>query len=165
VNRCLTERRLVHLQAGMGDPSERAHVDECPACAGRLDALTRDLEVLTEVLARGPLPHTRPMRSVRRWFPAAAGAGALAVAALLWMEVAGWRVVGYVPPAMRPEEAGAMLTEISRALFSIRGYSAEETADEDTTVCDGADWLITARCTPTQLAHAGLATPASEELR
>jgi hypothetical protein len=165
MSRCLTERRLVHLQAGLGAPREQAHVDACLACAGRLDALTRDLDVVTQVLARGPMPHPRPMPSFRRWVPAAAGAGLLALAALLWVEVAVWRAVTYVPLSMRPEEARAMLTEVSLALFSTSGYSAEEASDEDTSVCDGADWLVTAGCTPAQLAQAGLASPASEELR
>lgn len=165
MSRCLTERRLVHLQSGLGEPREQAHVDACPACATRLDALTRDLDVLTEVLARGPMPHTRPMPSVRRWLPAAAGAGALALAALLWVEVAVWHAITYVPPAMRPEDASALLTEVSLALFSVSGYSAEHTADEDTNLCEGADWLVTAGCTPTRLADAGLASPAREELR
>jgi len=171
MSRCLTERRLVHLQAGLGNPGEQAHVDACPACAGRLDALTRDLDVLTRVLARGPQPHIRPAPSFRHWIPAAAGAGALALAALLWVEVAVWRAATYVPPSMRPEEASAMLTEVSLALFSLRGYTpapaqaAEEAADEDTNICDGADWLVTAGCTPAQLAHAGLASPPGEEPR
>ncbi len=167
MSRCLTERRLVHLQMSPGDPGAQAHVDGCPVCAARLDALTRDLDVLTGVLVRGPIPHARPLPSFRRWIPAA-GAGALALAALLWVEVAVWRAVTYVPPSMRPQEASAMLTEVSLALFSIRGFSAEteeEAADDDTSVCGGADWLVTAGCTPARLAHAGLARPASEELR
>lgn len=171
MSRCLTERRLVHLQAGLSDPGEQAHVDGCPACAGRLDALTRDLDVLTDVLARGPMPHPRPRPSFRRWAPAIAGTGALALAALLWVEVAVWRTVTYVPPSMRPEEASAMLTEVSLALFSVRGYTpvrieaAEEAADGDMNVCDGADWLVATSCTPARLAHAGLVSPADEELR
>ena len=168
MSRCLTERRLVHLEAGLGDLGEQAHVAGCPACAGRLDALTRDLDVLTGVLARGPIPHARPLPSFRRWTPAAAGTGALALAALLWVEVAVWRAVTYVPPSMRPEEASAMLTEVSLAIFSMNGYSvkaAEDAVDEGTNVCDGADWLITPSCTPGRLAHAGLASPGNEELR
>jgi hypothetical protein len=163
MSRCLTERRLVHLQAGLGDPRQRAHVEACPACAGRLDALTRDLDVLTDVLACGPMPRTRSMPSVRRWVPAAAGA--LALAALVWVEVAVWRAFTYVPPSMGPAEASAMLTEVSLVLFSISGHPAEQAADEDAKICEGADWLVTASCTPMQLAQAGLASPASEELR
>lgn len=162
MSRCLTERRLVHLQAELGDPGEQAHVDGCPACAGRFEALTRDLDVLTGVLARGPMPHPRPQPSFRRWAPAVAGTGALALAALLWVEVAVWRAVTYVPPSMRPEEASAMLTEVSLALFSLNGYSVA--AEEDTNVCDGADWLVTTSCTPARLAHAGIVS-ADEELR
>lgn len=171
MSRCLSERRLVHLQAGFGDPSEGAHVEACPACAERLDALTSDLDVLTEVLAREPIPHTRPIPSMRRWLPAAAGAGALAFAALLWVEVVAWRAITYVPPSMRAEEASAMLTEVSLALFSLRGYApvpaeaSTEPADEDTSVCDGADWLITAGCTPALLAHAEPVHPTGEESR
>jgi hypothetical protein len=171
MSRCLSERRLLNLQAGFGDPREQAHAEACPACAGRLDALTCDLDVLTEVLARGPMPHTRPMPSFRRWLPAAAGAGALGLAALLWVEVTVWRAVTYVPPSMRPEEASAMLTEVSLALFSLRGYApvpaeaSGEPADEDMRVCEGADWLVTAGCTPALLAHAGRVRPAVEESR
>lgn len=171
MSRCLTDRRLVHLKSGFGEPLERAHVEACPACAGRLDALTQDLAVVTQVLTRGPMPHPRPMPSFRRWLPAAAGAGALALASLVWIEVAVWRAVTYVPPSMRPEEASAMLTEVSLALFSLRGYTpapdkaSEESADEDTTVCDGADWLVAAGCTPAVLARAGTVRPAGEEPR
>ena len=169
MSRCLTDRRLVHLQADLGDARAHAHVEACPACAGRLDALTRDLDVVTAVLARGPVPHTRPVPSVRHWLPAAAGAGGLALAALLWVEVTVWRAITYVPPSMRPEEASAMLTEVSLALFSLRGYApapaeaAEDPADEDTNVCDGADWLVTAGCTPALLAHAEPVRWAGEE--
>lgn len=73
MSRCLSERRLVHLQAGFGDPSEGAHVEACPACAERLDALTSDLDVLTQVLAREPIPHTGPIPSTRRRPPRCSG--------------------------------------------------------------------------------------------
>ena len=125
------------------------------------------LTVITRALD-GPAPRPRPAPAFRRWIPAAALATATALAALLWVEVAVWRAVTYVPPSMRPEEASAMLTEVSLALFSMNGYSVEapeDAADEGTNVCDGADWLVTTSCTPARLAHAGLVSPADEELR
>ena len=157
MSRCLPDRSLTQLQAGLGSDAEHAHVESCPGCAKRLRALARDLAVITRVLATTAEPPTRTVRTARRWLPAAVGASALAVAALLWVEGAVWRAVTFVPPTMRAEEAAAILTEVSAALFSIPGYTtARAEADELVTgleseedaesECDGPDWLVTPGC-------------------
>ena len=107
----------------------------------------------------GPMPHTRPVPSFRRWIPAAAGAGALALAALLWVEVAVWRAVTDVPPSMRPEEASAMLTEVSLALFSLRGYTPAPVEAAEDRGRRGHDRLRRSRLARHRRLHAGPAGP------
>ncbi|MBI2197636.1 MAG: hypothetical protein HYU42_03415 [Candidatus Rokubacteria bacterium] len=162
MTRCLPDKSLTQVQAGLGSEAEHAHVQSCPGCAQRLSALARDLAVISRVLATTAEPATRTVRTARRWLPAAVGASALAVAALLWIEVAVWRAMTFVPPTMRSEEAAAILTEVSAALFSVRGYTttraeadelvprleSEEDAESD---CDGPDWLVTPGCGPAAL--------------
>ena len=162
MTRCLPDKSLTQVQAGLGSEAEQAHVQSCPGCAQRLSALARDLAVISRVLATTAEPATRTLRTARRWLPAAVGASALAVAALLWIEVAVWRAMTFVPPTMRSEEAAAILTEVSAALFSVRGYTttraeadelvprleSEEDAESD---CDGLDWLVTPGCGPAAL--------------
>ena len=154
----LSERALVHAQAGLAHPAERQHLDSCLTCTRRAQSLTRDLAVITRTLD-GRAPHPRPAAAFRRWIPAAALATATALAALLWVEVAVWRAVTYVPPSMRPEEARAMLTQVSAALFSLRGdatataeASTEATEsvvsddEEQPSECTGPEWLIGSGC-------------------
>jgi hypothetical protein len=154
----LSERALVHVQAGLGEPAERRHVDSCLTCGRRVQGLTRDLAVITRTL-EGPEPWRRPAPAFRRWIPVAATATAMALATLLWVEVTVWRAVTYVPPTMRPEEARAMLTQVSAALFSLRGDAtpAAEASpgavespvsddEEQQSECTGLDWLIRSGC-------------------
>jgi hypothetical protein len=162
MSRCLSDKAVTQVQASQGGGAEHAHVQSCPGCAQRLRALARDLAVISRVLATTAEPATRTLRTARRWLPAAVGASALAVAALLWIEVAVWRAMTFVPPRMQPEEAAAILTEVSAALFSVRGYTttraeadelvprleSEEDAESD---CDGPDWLVTPGCGPAAL--------------
>jgi hypothetical protein len=154
----LSERALVHVQAGLGEADARRHVDSCLTCARRLQALTRDLSVITRTLGEAE-PRPRPVPVFRRWIPAAAAATGMALAALLWMEVAVWRAVTYVPPTMKAEEARAMLAQVSAALFSLRGdataaaEASTEAAEalvsddeEQAPECTGPEWLMGSGC-------------------
>ena len=150
----LSERALVHAQAGLAEPAERQHLESCLTCARRAQGLARDLSVITRALD-GPAPRPRPAPAFRRWIPAAALATATALAALLWVEVAVWRAVTYVPPTMRPEEARAMLTQVSAALFSLHGDTAappeasteaEAVPDPEESECMGPESLIPSGC-------------------
>ncbi|MBI2529259.1 MAG: hypothetical protein HYY95_16315 [Candidatus Rokubacteria bacterium] len=162
MSRCLSDKALTQAQAGLGSPAEQAHLESCPNCAWRLRALARDLAVIGRVLATTREPLTRTVPTARRWLPAALGASALAFAALLWVEVAVWRAMTVVPPPLLTEEASAMLTEVSAALFSVRGYAtataeaeellltgeSEEDEEDGESECDGPDWLATPGCSP-----------------
>ena len=154
----LSERALIHAQAGLAEPSERRHLDSCLTCTRRVQGLTRDLTRIARTLD-GPAPRRQPAPAFRRWIPAAALATATALAALLWVEVTVWRAVTYVPPTMRPEEARAMLTQVSAALFSLRGdatataeaspEAAESVVSDDEeqpSECTGTEWLIGSGC-------------------
>jgi hypothetical protein len=153
--RHLSERDLVHAQAGLGEPADRRHLESCLGCARRLQALGRDLAVITRTLGEAE-PRPRPAPAFRRWVPAAAAASAMALAALLWIDVAVWRAVSHVPPTMRPEESRAMLALVSAALFSLGGDAAAAStdpveslvmSDEDQgSECAGPDWLIRSGC-------------------
>jgi hypothetical protein len=154
----LSERALVHAQAALGKDADRRHLESCLACARRLQALARDLSVISRTLGETAEPQPRPAPAFRRWIPAAAAATAMALAALLWIEVAVWRAVTYGPPTMRPEEARAMLTQVSAELFSLRGDApaAEANTDADEWLaagdvdsggeCVGPDWLVRSGC-------------------
>jgi len=171
MSRCLSDKAVTQVQAGLGSEAEQAHLQSCPGCAQRLRALARDLAVISRVLATTAEPPTRTVRTARRWLPAAVGASALAVAALLWVEVAVWRAVTFVPPTMQPEEVSAILTEVSAALFSIRGYAPApaqadelvprlESEEDSESNCDGPDWLVTPGCGAAALT----ATPTAESV-
>jgi hypothetical protein len=154
----LTERALVEAQAGLGGAPERRHLESCLTCARRLQALTRDLAVIGWTLGKTAEPRPRPAVPFRRWMPAAAAATAMALAALLWVEVAVWRAVTTVPPGVEPEEARVMLAQVSSSLFSLRGDppSAEGAMDADDVPgvgdddppmeCAGAEWLLRPAC-------------------
>jgi hypothetical protein len=154
--RHLSERALVHAQAGLAEPAEREHLESCLTCTRRAEGLMHALTVITRALD-GPAPRPRPAPAFRRWIPAAALATATALAALLWVEVAVWRAVTYVPPTMRPEEARAMLTQVSAALFSLHGDATtpSETSpeaveslvpDSEESECTGPESLIPSGC-------------------
>ncbi len=154
----LSDRVLVHVDAGLGNPADRRHLESCLPCSRRLQALTRDLAAITHTLAATPELRPRSQPSFRRWMPAAAAAMGLALAALLWVEVAVWRAVTSTPPGIEPEEARVMLAQVSAALFSLRGDppAADAAIDMDDTPgagdedqggeCVGPDWLVRPGC-------------------
>jgi hypothetical protein len=156
----LSERALVHVEAGLGDTADRGHLESCLVCARRLQTLGRDLALVTRTLTDTTEPRLRPAPVFRRWVPAAAAAMGMALAALLWVEVAVWRAVTYVPPSMQPEEARAMLAQVSASLFSLGGDPpAAEAAvpeplgalltgdgDEQEGECAGSEWLVRSAC-------------------
>lgn len=152
----LSERSLVHVQAGLGRHEDRRHLESCLGCARRAQSLGHDLAVITHTLADIPEPRPRPAPAFRHWVPAAATATAIGLAALLWVEVAVWRAVTYVPPTMQPEEARAMLAQVSASLFSLGGdppaAATPEAVDVLTTddvqegECAGSEWLIRSGC-------------------
>jgi hypothetical protein len=154
----LSERALVHAQAGLAEADERRHLESCLACTRRLHALGRDLSLITHTLTETQEPRPRPTPAFTRWIPATAVATGMALAALLWVEVAVWRAVTYVPPSIPPEEARAMLAQVSASLFSLGGdppaaeaaipepIEALMTGDEPEGECVGTEWLVRSGC-------------------
>jgi hypothetical protein len=153
----LSDRTLVRVDAGLDRAPERQHLDSCLACTRRLQTLTRELTAITRTLVETPEPRPRYQPTFRHWMPAATAAMALVLAGLLWVEVAVWRAVTSTPPGIEPEEARVMLTQVSAALFSLRGdppgaeaaIDADEPAavgDGDQGECVGSDWLLRPSC-------------------
>ena len=124
MTRCLSDDALTRVQAELATDAERAHLASCAACTGRSRRLRRELELITAVLRDTPEPPPRAAFPARRWLPAAVGLSAAALALLLWVEVAVWRAVTPVPPAMQPQEVAAILADVSASLFSVSGDPA-----------------------------------------
>src|SRR6059036_4322832 len=93
MNRCLTERTLMLLQAGEGGAEERAHLRACPRCAARHRALEDELGVIADALRAGPAPGAARPRLRWRAVGALAATVALAVGGA-WM----WRTTPVAPP-------------------------------------------------------------------
>jgi hypothetical protein len=166
MSRCLSDAALARVMAELGTPDERAHLATCVTCTGRYRGLTHDMDVIRHVLATTPEPAARAVPQARRWVPIVAALSAVAVAALLWIEVSVWRAVQPAPPA--PEPVTLALADVSAALFSVSGEPARvqsplqelEQDDETNIACDGPEWLADSRC---RGALGGLADPALME--
>jgi hypothetical protein len=79
---CVSERALVALATGDGDPRASAHVTTCRSCQRRLAAVETDLIAIVSALCARPAalqPEHRPRR--RAWIAATAAAAAMAVVA------------------------------------------------------------------------------------
>jgi hypothetical protein len=124
MSRCLSHDALARVLAELATDAERAHVAACAACARRSRGLRQDLTVIAGVLRETPEPRRRTAVLRRRWLPAAVGLSAVALALLLWVEVAVWRAVTPVPPTMQPQEVAAILADVSASLFSVTGGPA-----------------------------------------
>lgn len=166
MSRCLSDAGLARVMAELGTPDERAHLATCVTCAARYRGLTRDVDVIRHVLATTPEPPARAVPRAQRWVPLAAALSAVAVVALLWIEVSVWRAVQPAPPV--PEPITLALEDVSAALFSVSGEPARvqsplqelEQDDETVIACEGPEWLGDSRCRD---ALGGLAEPALME--
>ena len=122
MSRCLSDDALERVETELASVAERAHLAGCAACAVRHRRLRGELALITGVLRDTPEPRPRPVPAGRRgWMPATVGLAAVAAALLIWVEVAVWRAVTPVPPAMQPHEVAAILADVSAALFSVSG--------------------------------------------
>lgn len=127
----------------LGTAEDRAHLAGCGACAARYRAIERDVQAFARTLAVGDPPAVRAGR--RNWYwPAAAGLGAAAVAATLWL-TAGVRMPAPAPhDEARQAQAAIALAEISSALFSVEGdpgrVTATPSAEGDTSSACGEWW-------------------------
>src|SRR5215471_105803 len=101
--------------------TERAHRSECPSCASRAAALSRDVDRMTEVLAETTEPRRRQVRRVpSAWVPVI-GAVAVAAAVLLWVSTGGRQSMTSGPLVSQPPELGSVLQDVSTVMFSLSG--------------------------------------------
>jgi hypothetical protein len=133
VSPCLSDGALTRVHADLGSIAERAHLAACAACTARSRRMRGDLDLIAAVLRDTPEPVTRsaPVRTPRRWLPAAVGLSAAAAVLLVWVEVAVWRAVTPVPPSMQPQEVAAILSDVSASLFSLSGDPGSASAAEE----------------------------------
>jgi hypothetical protein len=121
MSRCLSDDTLTRVLAELATDVERAHLASCAACTRRSRSMRHELEMITGVLRDTAEPRPRAAVLRRRWLPAAFGLSVVAVALLMWVEVAVWRAVTPVPPTMQPQEVAAILADVSASLFSLTG--------------------------------------------
>lgn len=139
MSRCLPDDALTRVLAELATDAERSHLAACAACTRRSRTMRRQLETITGVLRDTVEARPRGVALRRRWLPAVVGLSAVAVALLMWVEVAVWRAVTPVPPTMQPQEVATILADVSASLFSLTGSprgsaatspAALETSDE-----------------------------------
>ena len=144
MSRCLSDDALTRLLADLATDAERAHAASCTACARRSRRMRHGLTTIAGVLRDTPEPRPRGAVLRRRWLPAAVGLSAAALALLLWVEVAVWRAVTPVPPTMQPQEAAAILADVSASLFSLTGSPATAASTSATPEADDTPLTIEA---------------------
>lgn len=54
MKRCLSDEALLQCYTGEGAAADRSHLDDCPACADRYQALGADLALITQALEAAP---------------------------------------------------------------------------------------------------------------
>ncbi|MBX3023906.1 hypothetical protein KF840_03250 [bacterium] len=127
MNACLSERILVELATGDGTAALRAHVAACPDCAGRLQALERDLSLVRVALRDAP---GRVAARRQPWLRLAAAA--TAGAALLLLTLTSIRPTAPVSLAAAGGESTNELAEaLSTALFADADLGTADPASDD----------------------------------
>jgi hypothetical protein len=161
MSRCLSDKALMRVMAELGTPAEQAHLAGCGACALRWRKASAEIGRIRQVLltSREPLRRaaSRPWRSIA----AAAGLVAIAVGALVWIEVTVWKTIQPAEDLASASQIEAALADITAAIFSVDGDPPRALAEDlDRTApgpdgdlvspgCDEPGWVDEAECSDT----------------
>ncbi|HXJ82224.1 MAG TPA: hypothetical protein VMS64_26525 [Candidatus Methylomirabilis sp.] len=166
MSRCLSDKALMRLVAELGTAAERSHVATCAACAARQRRVGHDLDRIRQVLLTTSEP-PRHVTQSRRWsVVGVTGLAAVAVAALVWIEVAVWNTIQPAEDPASTEQVEAALEDVTAALFSVDGEPTRSLADASTmnalepesarsVGCEEPRWLDEAECSDTLFSTEG----------
>ena len=155
MSRCLSDDALMRLMAELGSATEQSHLAACASCAARRRGMSHELDEIRAVLLTTPEPRTASRR--RRPIVAVAGLAAVAVAALVWIEVAVWKTIQPADDTAGVEQVEAALEDVTAAIFSVDGEPTRSFVealavtgpDPDgygSTGCEEPRWLDEAEC-------------------
>lgn len=120
MTRCLSDETLTRVVAELGTEAELAHLATCAACAARHRRVTGEVDMIRQVLVSTTEPRRRAVPSRWRSVAAVAALSAVAVGALVWIEVAAWKTIQPTTD-LAQEQMSAALTDVTAALFSVDG--------------------------------------------
>lgn len=121
MSRCLSDTMLLRVVAELGTPAQHSHLTTCATCAMRYRRFRGELGMIRQVLVNTDEPRWRAVPSRLRTVAGAAALAAVAVAALLWIEVTAWKALQPAPDVASAEQIETTLADVTAALFSVEG--------------------------------------------
>jgi len=140
MSRCLSDKMLLRVVAELGTPAQHSHLTTCAMCAMRHRRFSGELGMIRQVLVATDEPRWRAVPSRLRTVAGMAALSAVAVAALLWIEVTAWKALQPAPDVASAEQIETTLADVTAALFSVEGEPTRvdsETQIEAALVRDG----------------------------
>jgi hypothetical protein len=131
MTRCLSDDALMRVTAELGTPAQQSHLTMCAPCAMRYRRLAGDLGVIRQVLAQTNEPRRRTVPSRLRTVAGMAALSAVAVAALLWIEVTAWKALQPERELASTEQFETALADVQAALFSVNGEPARIRSEDE----------------------------------
>ena len=121
MSRCLSEKMLLRVAAELGTPAQHSHLMTCATCAMRYRRFSGELGTIRQVLLTTDEPRWRTVPSRLRTVAGVTTLAAVAVAALLWIEVTAWKALQPAPEVASAEQIETTLADVTAALFSVEG--------------------------------------------
>jgi hypothetical protein len=157
MSRCLSDEALMRVVAELGTAAEQAHLTACADCATRQRKVSGEVDRIREVLRSMPEPVRRTAPRPWRSMVGVAGLAAIAVAALVWIEVTAWKTIQTTEDLASVEQIEAAVADVTAAIFSVDGEPARVFADsaaatglepdgDTSTGCDEPGWLDEPEC-------------------
>jgi hypothetical protein len=157
MSRCLSDEALMGVLADLGTEADLTHLASCATCAARRRKISGEMDRIRQVLLTTPEPLRRTAPRPQWSVVAVAGLTAVAVGALLWIEVTAWKTIQPTPDPTGAEQVEATLADVTASLFSVDGEPARAVAESPMAMgfeqdsdagagCDEPRWLDEAEC-------------------
>ena len=155
MSRCLSDNALARVTAELGTTSQQSHLTSCARCALRHHRLRSGLSTIRQVLRTTDEPRRREAPSRLRRVAGVAALSAVAVAALLLIELTAWKALQPEPDMASAEQIETALADVTAALFSVEGEPARFVSEGRTEAALLRDGDASAECdTPPGVAPA-----------
>lgn len=132
MSRCLSDDALARVTAELGTTAQHSHLTTCPRCEMRHHRLRSELGTIRQVLLTTDEPRRRDVPSRLRRVARVAALSAVAVAALLLIELTAWKALQPEPDMASAEQIEAALADVTAALFSVEGEPARVVSEGGT---------------------------------